>query len=86
MVNILKHGVDGTVITEWRMVWSVEVSVVVIQLYFAFFRVNAVEERMLTGLVNKLGRDLGRNNLSLILALLLPQLLLQLVILYHYVN
>ena len=86
MVNILKHGVDGTVITEWCMVWSVEVSVVVIQLYFAFFRVNAVEERMLTGLVNKLGRDLGRNNLSLILALLLPQLLLQLVILYHYVN
>ena len=72
MVNILKHGVDGTVITEWRMVWSVEVSVVVIQLYFAFFRVNAVEERMLTGLVNKLGRDIGRNNLSLILALLLP--------------
>ena len=86
MVNILKHGVDGTVITEWRMVWSVEVSVVVIQLYFAFFRVNAVEERMLTGLVNKLGRDIGRNNLSLILALPLPQLLLQLVILYHYVN
>ena len=86
MVNILKHGVDGTVITEWRMVWSVEVSVVVIQLYFAFFRVNAVEERVLTGLVNKLGRDLGRNNLSLILALLLPQLLLQLVILHHYVN
>jgi|LauGreSBDMM110SN_4_FD.fasta_scaffold432692_1 hypothetical protein len=86
MVNILKHGVDGTVITEWRMVWSVEVSVVVIQLYFAFFRVNAVEERMLTGLVNKLGRDLGRNNLSLLLALLLPQLLLQLVILHHYVN
>ena len=68
------------------MVWSVKVSVVVIQLYFAFFRVNAVEERVLTGLVNKLGRDLGRNNLSLILALLLPQLLLQLVILYHYVN
>jgi hypothetical protein len=86
MVNILKHGVDGTVITKWCMVWSVEVSVVVIQLYFAFFRVNAVEERMLTGLVNKLGRDLGRNNLSLLLALLLPQLLLQLVILYHYVN
>jgi hypothetical protein len=86
MVNIQKHGVDGTVITEWRMVWSVEVSVVVIQLYFAFFRVNAVEERMLTGLVNKLRRDLGRNNLSLLLALLLPQLLLQLVILYHYVN
>jgi hypothetical protein len=86
MVNILKHGVDGTVITEWCMVWSVEVSVVVIQLYFAFFRVNAVEERMLAALVNKLGRDLERNNLSLLLALLLPQLLLQLVILYHYVN
>ena len=68
------------------MVWSVKVSVVVIQLYFAFFRVNAVEERMLAALVNKLGRDLGRNNLSLLLALLLPQLLLQLVILYHYVN
>jgi hypothetical protein len=68
------------------MMWSVKVSVVVIQLYFAFFRVNAVEERVLTSLVNKLGRDIGRNNLSLILALLLPQLLLQLVILYHYVN
>lgn len=82
MINILKHGVDGTVITEWRMVWSVKVSVVVIKLYFAFFRVNTVEERMLVVLINKL----GRNNLSLLLALLLPQLFLQLVILHHYVN
>ena len=82
MVNILKHGVDGTVITKWRMMWSVEVSVVVIQFHFRLFGVNAVEERMLAILVNKLGRD----NLRLLLALLLPQLLLQLVILYHYVN
>lgn len=82
MINILKHGVDGTVITEWRMVWSVKVSVVVIKFYFAFFRVNTVEERMLVVLINKL----GRNNLSLLLALLLPQLFLQLVILHHYVN
>ena len=82
MINILKHGVDGTVITEWRMVWSVEVSVVVIQFHFRLFRINAVEERMLADLINKL----GRNNLSLLLALLLPQLFLQLVILHHYVN
>ncbi len=82
MVNILKHGVDGTVVTEWRMVRSVEVSVVVIQFHFRLFGVNAVEERMLAVLVN----ELGRNYLRLLLALLLPQLFLQLVILYHYVN
>ena len=85
MVNILKYGVDGTVITEWRMVRSVEVSVVVIQFHFRLFRINTVEERMLAVLINELGRD----NLSLILALLLlllPQLFLQLIIFYHYVN
>ena len=85
MVNILEDGVDGTVITEWCMVRSVEVSVVVIQFHFRLFGINTVEERVLAVLVNELGRDNLRLLLALLL-LLLPQLLLQLVILHHNVN